>query len=213
MIRAVNLLVAFSILGFSVLSVAQTDAHFADNPAKALFHRSSWAHGYIHGYEMGFHAGNLDLHMARAARDPHSVKECKQAKHAYRAEFGSRQDFEKGYGSGFEVGYADGKTGRDFGAATMATMISADMSSGTNPEAQQSAYFDSMIESGYVAGRKIGLNDARSKLESNSSKAQPCPDSTKDPQFCTAYQLGYRWGYTDGYQNQRPEMATQRASK
>jgi hypothetical protein len=213
MIRAVNLLVAFSILGLSVPCLAQPDVHFADHPAKVLFQRSSWAHGYIHGYEMGFHTGNIDLHMARAARDPHSVKECKEAKHAYRSQFGNRQEFEKGYRSGFEVGYSDGETGRDFRAASMATLISADLGSGASPNAQQTAYFDAMLDSGYVSGRKVGLNDARSKLESSSSKAQPCPEYVKEPQFCSAYQLGYRWGYTDGYQNQRPEMATQRASK
>lgn len=212
MIRPVNLLLAVSLLGISLSATAQPDAHFADHPAKALFHRSSWAHGYIHGYEAGFHSGNIDLHMARKVRDPHTVKEFKHANRWFRKEFGNRPEFEKGYGSGFEVGYLDGFTGKEFRAASEAQLISEDLTGLGEPDATHSAYFDMMLDSGYVTGRRAGLNDARAKSESASGKTQ-CPDQVSAPQLCGAYKMGFRWGYTDGYSNQRPDAATQRASK
>ena len=212
MIRPVNLLIAVSLLGFSLSAIAQTDSHFDDSPAKTLFHRSSWAHGYIHGYEAGFHSGNLDLHLARQIRDPHAVKEYKLAKHAFHKEFGNRSEFEKGYESGFEVGYVDGVTGKDFRAAGEAQLISEDLNGLGEPDAKHAAYFDTMLGSGYATGRRIGLNDARARSESSAGKAQ-CPEQVNAAQLCGAYRMGYRWGYTDGYSNQRPDAATQRASK
>jgi hypothetical protein len=211
MIRPVNALLLLSILGFAVVSVAQADMHLDESPAKGLFHCSAWAHGYIHGYESGFHQGNLDLHMARQVQDPHSVKDYKKAGRAYRTDFGSRPDFEKGYGSGFEVGYLDGFSGREFRAATEANRVATMVGTEANRDPKQFAHLDFILDSGYVQGRRVGLSDARSRTEFQGST--PCPDIAKTGSTCAAYQASFRWGYSDGYSNQRADSGTQRASK
>src|SRR5215470_5980325 len=40
------------------------EAHMND-PAGPLCARSAFAHGYLHGYEEGFHNADLDIHMGR----------------------------------------------------------------------------------------------------------------------------------------------------
>jgi len=212
MIRPANLLLLFSVLGLCTIAAAQADVHLVDSPAKALFHRSSWAHGYIHGYEAGFHLGNLDLHMARQVRDPHSVKEYKKASSVYRPNFGDRPEFKKGYGSGFEVGYLDGYSGKEFRAASEALRLCPLVDDNMELTERQAAHLDSILDSGYVQGRRLGLDDARSKVKFNEAEAQ-CPITANTQQSCGAYQAGFQWGYSDGYSNQRPDSATQRASK
>ena len=211
MIRPVNAIVLISFFSLATLAFAQSDVHLVDSPAKSLFHRSAWAHGYIHGYEAGFHQGNLDLHMARRPQDPHEVKEYKKSGHCYRPDFGNRHEFGKGYGSGFEVGYLDGWAGKEFRAASEANRLSSFVDDG-NQDDKQSGHLDTYLDSGYLQGRRSGLSDARAKVEFRDGDSQ-CPDSAKTPQFCRAYQAGYKWGYSDGYSNQRPDLSTQRASK
>jgi hypothetical protein len=207
-----NLILIISLLGLSAASMAQGDFHLADSPAKSFFHQSSWAHGYMHGYESGFHEGNLDLHMARSVRDPHKVAEYKKSSHCFRAEFGNRNEFEKGYGSGFEVGYLDGATGRDFRAASEVSRLSPRLEGMQKLTAKQSAHMDIVLDAGYSQGRRTGLDDARSKSQFKEAE-EPCPELAQTEHFCSAYQVGYRWGYSDGYSNQRPDTGTQRASK
>ena len=163
------------------------------------------------GYEAGFHHGNLDLHMARRTQDPHTIKAYKKSANAYRLEFGNRHEFGKGYGSGFEVGYLDASLGKDFRAATEVNRLSAYFDD-SNQNERQAVHLDSYLDSGYLQGRRAGLNDARAKAEFKETESK-CPDGAQSPQFCRAYQAGYRWGYSDGYSNQRPDLATQRASK
>jgi hypothetical protein len=212
MIRPVNTLLFISILGISVMSVAQTDVHLVESPAKSLFHRSAWAHGYIHGYESGFHQGNLDLHMARAIQDPHSVKDYKKSGNAYHSSFGSRPEFQKGYCSGFEVGYLDGFSGREFRAASEANLMSTLVSTNEELDSNQATHLDVLLDSGYLQGRRIGLSDARARLAYRPAEVS-CPDTAKTQVTCGTYQAGFRWGYSDGYSNQRADSNTQRASK
>jgi hypothetical protein len=212
MIRSVNSLLLISVLGLTAFATAQTDVHLADSPAKELFHRSSWAHGYIHGYEAGFHTGNIDLHMARVVRDPHTAKEYKKAGKAYQSGFGNKVEFTKGYGSGFEVGYLDGYFGKEFRAASMANRLVSLVDDAPQLTEAQSQHLDAQLDTGYAQGRRLGLDDARARQGFNEAKAQ-CPATANTQQACGAFQVGFRWGYSDGYSNQRPDITTQRASK
>ncbi len=198
-----------TLLFAALLCVAQ-DPHLDIAPSKALMHRSAWAHGYMHGYEAGFHTGNLDLHMQRPIRNPHSVKEYHQPGKAYHGVFGNKEEFSRGYGSGFEVGYLDGASGKDFRAATLA----ADLSGGIQSDSPSDGAnrFDDMIQTGYAAGRHGGLADARASVEFDSGKVR-CPDNAGPGAFCAAYLIGYRWGYSDGFTNQRTESDIQTAKR
>ena len=207
-----NLILALSLLCLSAAAAAQGDFHLAESPVKGFFHHSAWAHGYMHGYESGFHQGNMDLHMSRPARDPHKVAEYKKSSHCYRADFGNRNEFEKGFGSGFEVGYLDGATGRDFRAASEVSRLSPRFDGMEKLSPKQSAHMDAVLDAGYSQGRRVGLSDARAKAQFKEAE-EPCPESAQIQHFCSAYQVGFRWGYSDGYSNQRPDSGTQRASK
>ncbi len=193
----------------SLFSFAQ-DSHTTDGPAKNLMQRSSWAHGYMHGYEAGFHSGNLDLHMTRTIRDPRSVKDYHHAGKCYRPKFGTREGFENGYSAGFEVGYLDGAMGKEFRAAKLAQGFSEELNS--IADSAPSNRVDVMIQSGYQAGRHGGLSDARERHNFNPNKSG-CPDELKNGASCPAYLIGYHWGYSDGFSNQRTESNTQRASR
>src|SRR5689334_19449341 len=42
-----------------------SERHLQPTAVGALFLDSAFAHGYRHGYDQGFHLGDLDLHMGR----------------------------------------------------------------------------------------------------------------------------------------------------
>jgi hypothetical protein len=208
-----TLLILLAAVCASSICLAQIDVHLVDSPGKVLFTHSSWSHGYLHGYESGFHQGNIDLHMSREIRNPHAVKEYKQSGHSYRSHFGSREEFESGFGAGFEVGYLDAASGREFRAASEVIRTSTDISSTPLADSIVSdRYFDLVLENGYMAGRRKGLNDGRAKSSFDESEAT-CPQDPKMLDFCSAYKSGFRWGYSDGYMNQRIDSRTQRASR
>jgi len=209
MIRLAQPCVLALYLCFASFAIAQPDTHVEADPAKSLYQRSSWAHGYAHGYEMGFHDGNLDLHMGRPTRDPHSLKGIKQGSHSFKNAFGNKSEFERGYKSGFEVGYLDGARGTEFRVASEASELSNHAAALLPATGDK---LDSALEGGYSLGRKIGLNDARANAAFDSDKAQ-CPAAPGYHQLCDAYKVGFRWGYDDGYSNQKPDTATRRASR
>src|SRR5204863_4364538 len=79
--------------------------HFQDKAAP-LYSRSAFAHGYIHGYEDGFHAADQDLHMGRLAR---GIAATKPAGHPERrVSISDRTSFRKGDTDGLNTGYSDG---------------------------------------------------------------------------------------------------------
>ncbi len=204
MIRTFSLAVCLLVISAGHLSA--TDPHLTNDPASSLYKSSSWAHGYIHGYEWGFHFGNRDLHMAARARDARKLKEYKEAAKAFHQEDGNKQDFEKGYQSGFEVGYSDGILGESFRAAESARKFVSE--SPATPGASRD--FDSGMQMGYGMGRTIGARDGRADLDF--SDGHDCPINRPQSQ-CSGFKLGYRWGYLDGYNNQRRPDAQQREAR
>ena len=91
------------------------DDHYLAARTSALVHKSVFIHGYLHGYELGFHLADIDLQMGRGVRD---LGKCKEGRDAvgFRREFGDKRLFEFGYREGVRVGYADGISGRSFRA-------------------------------------------------------------------------------------------------
>jgi hypothetical protein len=187
----------------SSLGVLQAqDIHVSIDPAAPIYRSSAFIHGYAHGYEMGFHSGDLELQMGRMAHDPKNFKQFKEAKKFYQKEFGNRDSFTSGYENGFRVGYGDAYQGRNFrGAYEARTLAQQWQSSGVVPEKNSQPDVDSGIEQGYKLGVKSGLDAARNSEPFNLAAAE-CP-AKKTPIFCRAHGLGYELGYSDGYNNQR----------
>lgn len=194
-----QLLFAILLLGAS-LATAQQDSHLTVDPARLLYARSPWAHGYIHGYESGFHYGIVDYHMSHAARNLSKCKEARDTKKIFRVQFGDRRRFNDGFVNGFKVGYTDAYGGREFRAArearelirTMPAVIAADNSR-----------LDEAIASGYGQGQRAGLEDGRRDSQFAPDRAH-CTTFSESNEACAGFTMGYRLGYFDGYLNQRP---------
>src|SRR5437868_3557115 len=102
---------------FSSLALSSNDSsshwpiaaerHLQPTSTGALFSNSAFAHGYRHGYDEGFHVGDLDIHMGRSARLIMKAGEFRQPGREYNDAFGSKQLFHEGYQAGFHSGYSD----------------------------------------------------------------------------------------------------------
>ena len=196
----------------AVAAAAQgPDLHLTQDPASRLFLESPFAHGYMHGYEMGYHSGDLDVQLAHAPQDAKEVKHFKDAGHFYRKEYGEKKSFEDGYKSGFRVGYVDGYKGIEFRAVANLRALSQDLPE-IDPKA--SPILDSALLKGYDDGRKNGLGDGRGNADyrpdgSDCELALRFKDAPAKF-FCAVYSLGYRFGYSDGFHNQRPQPTVAR---
>lgn len=189
-----------------------SDLHVTADPARDVYKHSAWAHGYIHGYESGFHFGNRDFHMGRRLQDVSKIKESKDCNKQYDSGFGDRSNFKQGCASGFQVGYTDAMTGVPFRAAHEARQLAREMS-GSGPQGSAAREFDAAFSSGYAQGRTLGLNDGRLRADFIPDKVL-CPQLERGGNYCDAYGFGFRWGYSDGYNNQaKPEQHIRSAKK
>jgi flagellar biosynthesis/type III secretory pathway protein FliH len=174
-------------------------------PARDLFVKSTFAHGYIHGYEQGFHNGDIDLQMGREFRDAKSQIEYKKPV-GYRNEFGEKKIFEDGYRDGFLVGYTDCFSGRSFRAVQLLE-ASHPVSSPTKIHFDRN--FDRAFRDGYETGQRQGLADGRvsAAFRVDASVCEPGPHGEMTPETCEAFRSGYRLGYSDGFANQHETSA------
>ena len=170
--------------------------HFADKAAP-LYSRSAFAHGYIHGYEDGFHAADQDIHMGRLARGISPMKPAERPER--RLPINDRTSFRKGYKRGFDTGYSDGAAGREFRAIGDLRVAAADLNASDSDPT-----FDRGFQQGYAAGRQYSLintqpiADFSYAAEYCSKSLNQAPQKTDTAAFCNAYARGFRLGYDDG---------------
>ncbi len=173
------------------------DDDCASGPAGELIQHSAFAHGYLHGYEAGFHAGDGDFHIAHVR----TTRELREIDHpsGYRSEFGPRESYRGGFRQGFQVGYQDSVSGRDFrGFENLTTLSPA--------HASQPKEFDRGFEDGYKTGQRWGIDDldADSDFDPDKGVCPAKPDAQgnlpeSSQAYCAGYLSAYRVGYTDGY--------------
>ncbi len=187
-----------------VYAAEPPDWHVTSAVAQMICMRSTWLHGYMHGYEQGFHEGDLDLQLARDARDSEKIRGFRDSV-GYQRAFGGKQLFREGYQEGFRVGYADSFTGRRFRALSALERAADGLQGSTPPVPNKS--FDEGFATGYDAGRREGLREARNGLGLH-QRAAPCGDHNGD--YCDGYGRGFRMGYADGYVNQAPQAVAVR---
>src|SRR6266571_1496169 len=200
----------------AALTTAQNsvDRHIVQDKTRSLYLRSAFAHGYIYGYEDGFHFADLDVQMGRAPRDPETLKELRSSKCGYRREFGNKDVFRRAYREGFRVAYADALAGREFRAVDEGRVAAA----GLEDPSTANANFDSGFSSGYFAGRSRGLRDGRARAAWEES-APGCevdgrgPQGTLGMEYCEGFRRGNTFGYSDGYLNQAVDSRTRTARK
>lgn len=209
LIRAARLsgpaILVLAVAAFTFSSDNPPDWHVTSTPASAICLKSAFVHGYMHGYEQGFHAADLDLQMGRDARDPVKLKEYRDVA-GYRNEFGDKHSFAAGYREGVRVGYADAFAGRHFRAVNglRTAALGLPQAAGIQPN----KLFDQGFATGYGAGRQQGLRDGRAGVDFQ-NVGVTCHGGKFHPfrrtdDYCAGYGRGYGVGYADGYINQAP---------
>jgi hypothetical protein len=148
------------------------ERHTTSDPGSALYLRSAFAHGFIHGYEQGFHLADLDYHVGRTGRKLDDLHQYRDAA-GFRAVFGDKKTFQHGYREGFLQGYDDSIHSRHF-RAEVAGQVVAD---GLKDFAGSSQELDAGFAAGFAAQR------------SNPENALACrePESAV---YCNGFTLG-----------------------
>ena len=157
---------------------AQSDDHLVLDQAKSLYSQSVFAHGYRHGYEEGFHIGDQDLQMGRRLRICDKISEYKQGHSHFRATFGDKSGFEKGYKQGFARGYGDAFSGREFQAVKGGRIVALGLGQAAQNNGGSHA-FDTGFISGYDLAMKTSLHNVGGDLE---YLTQYC-EKTADPKL------------------------------
>lgn len=198
----------FAVAGFVALNVLAS-AQFDDWHMLScnLFVKSTFAHGYIHGYEEGFHTGDLDMQMGRNYRDVKNHEKFKKPS-GYKSQFGDKGTYEAGYRKGYRIGYVDSYEGRNFRA--IALVRKAGPPGLDRVEFSFGREYDSGFRQGYETGQTQGLKDGRSDTKENAVPSE-CADislakgGAGEPaaHYCEAFRNGYELGYSDGFSNQR----------
>ena len=130
-----------------------SERHTTSDPGSDLYRRSAFAHGFIHGYEQGFHLADLDYHVGRTDRKLAELRAYREAP-GFRSSFGEKKTFQRGYREGFQQGYDDSIHSRRF-RVEIAGQIVAD---GLKDFAGSSQEFDAGFTAGYLAQRSKSQN-------------------------------------------------------
>ena len=209
-------LFAVALLPATIAQAGDTDVHLSHESTGVLFQRSVFAHGYIHGYEEGFHWGNLDFQTGRSVS---RAKEARASKSSYDKIFWGRKRFRTGYHRGFLAGYCDGLNGRHFRAQDVAKEAARGLPDAPPDDVKHLAAFDSGLSDGYDLGDVHGQNASRDEDEYDATTTLCGPGSKEHalhpPLYCVGFERGYTMGYSDGYlandmNPPRPETAARK---
>ncbi len=202
------------LLLYAATAIAQSnDRHITSDQAHDLYQRSAYAHGYIHGYETGFHNADMDVHMGRGERSPNAIKDFRDSNDGYQHEFGDKQYFRLGYKQGFKEGYSDSIRSRTFRAINETTKIASGFHNADDPRQNQG--FDRAFVAGYQSGHESGSTSTRGlEFDHAASVCQAqAPRESKSPDsYCDAFMRGFTLGFADGETN-KLDRGTQTAKK
>jgi hypothetical protein len=190
--------------GANASDAHKSDSHLKD-PAAALYERSPFAHGYIHGYEDGYHAADQDLQFGRLGRGVRT----KPAPHPEnRIHSGDPASLRRGYEQGFAAGYRDSAAGREFRAIAALRSLAAVLPAGA-PTLDRA--FDHGFNDGYFAAEAYVAKSSRPindfgyisafcaehlyRGKKSEAKASQCP----------GYTAGFRLGYADARLEKPPQ--------
>ena len=195
MSRSLSSVLSLFFLVFPACLIAQ-ERHMSGDPVSTLCMGSPFAHGYLHGYEEGFHYGDLDLQLGREPRDPSSISSYKRASTSFQPSFGSRSSYRSGYQDGFRAGYSDATRQLNFGAVESLRHAADGVAKLLGAASHQ---FDKGFREGYSHGRRKGSEDGRAAERANPINP-PCLGLA--PEYCSGFARGFQIGYGDGFGNQ-----------
>ncbi|HWC19726.1 MAG TPA: hypothetical protein VG498_22120 [Terriglobales bacterium] len=166
-----------------------TDPHLQPNPVGALLLNSSFAHGFRHGYDEGFRAGDLDVQMGRSPRLTVKPSQSRQAGHEYKRAFGNKESFQQGYETGFKDGYSDAMAGLDYRASERAHRAAVGLTDALAPSRRPA--FDEGFASGY---RSAQSSSAPQMILSPDYVLRYCESTLlgRHPvEYCSGFSRGY----------------------
>ena len=200
MIASAPVFAQTSFTSLSIPSVSATsrpgmgsERHLQSTPEGWLYANSAFAHGFRHGYDEGFYAGDLDWQLGRQLRTFVSSKEYDRAVKEYRPEFGSKRSFELGCQAGFRTGYSDAMSGGEY---SMRQRMEA-ASSGLNPDLlspNRRAHFDEGVTNGF---RSAQTPNAPAQGMTAEYVDQYCRKTASGPyalEYCSGFSRGYLLG-------------------
>ena len=180
----------------SLVAQRNLDEHMTD-AAGVLYQRSAFAHGYLHGYEQGFHLADLDIQMGHLLPGVHARRDAHDQDPHYSPAYGDKALFVAGFKLGMRAGYADSLHSVPFQAIAEMREAARGLSPG------DSRGFDRAFYEGFVGGEHQGAGDARlltnfdyvrSSCHQRQTNAKPADAGS----YCDGYARGFRLGYDDG---------------
>ncbi len=199
---------ALTLLSLIVLLVpagllAQAKEEHLSDQAGELFLVSPFAHGYIHGYEDGFHNGNIDYQEGRRARPLKEFRDYRFGKSGYQPAFGGLEPFRNGYKAGFSAGYVDAIAGREFRGVASIRVAGLALPGDAVASLTDNGGFDRGFADGYalglIAGNRAGIADE--EFDASSQMCAPGSPETRthSNSYCEGFTRAYALGYQDGY--------------
>lgn len=165
------------------------DTHVISDPAAALYKRSSFAHGYRHGYEEGFRIADRDYHLGREpqllACSEKKIKNISSPKvRGYEKRFGDKANFSSGYEHGYIAGYTDSYNGRMF---RVLELHLAALKTSPNVQAENA---DLEFDRGFGDGYRSFSFHAQAPTDTDK-----CPKDS--PNYCDGFDRGVVVGRAD----------------
>src|SRR5207302_2433270 len=187
---------------FSSLALSSNDSsshwpiaaerHLQPTSTGALFSNSAFAHGYRHGYDEGFHVGDLDIHMGRSARLIMKAGEFRQAGREYNDAFGSKQLFHAGYQAGFHSGYSDALAGFEYRAGERTRAAAEGLSDVLPPSRRK--HFDEGFAGGYMSAQTQHAPVAGVTYAYVEQYCDKTPSESHPLEYCSGCSRGYVLG-------------------
>ncbi len=165
--------------------------------ASVLYERSAFAHGYLHGYEQGFHLADLDIQMGHLLPGVQIRRDPRETDPHYRRTFGDKALFVAGFKLGMRAGYADSIGGVAFRAIFEMRQAATGLATG-----EPSRHFDRGVYEGFLSGERQGANDVQHAVDLggvavNCLGQQTAGKSGDGQQYCDGYARGFQLGYND----------------
>jgi len=167
------------------------ERHLQPTSVGALFLDSAFAHGYRHGYDQGFHAADIDIHMGRLAQAI-TKRDLRLSRREYNSSFGNRTHFEQGYQAGFFAGYDDAFAGRDYRASERAKFAASGLLDALPPSRRQ--YFDDGFASGYASAHVKSVASEGMTLDYVEQYCREKLLGSHPAEYCSGFSRGFIFG-------------------
>ena len=168
-----------------------SELHLQPTSVGALFLDSAFAHGYRHGYDQGFHAADLDIHMGRLAQQT-TKRDSRQATREFNNSFGNKTRFEQGYRAGLSAGYNDGFSGREYQASERAQLAASGLADALPPSRRQ--YFDEGFAGGYASAHVQSVSSKGMTLDYLEQYCQEKLLGSHPAEYCSGFSRGFIFG-------------------